>query len=101
MRVRFVLVGLFFALTAVGVCFTSYLELTSPMFFNPDDYGFVVRQQVGSLVVGPIKPTGPAAKLQTGDEIVSVDGAKIRYQTDLITACKRHQADSSYAIDEL
>src|SRR5882724_4943600 len=95
---RFVLVGLFFAVTTVGVCSTFYLELTSPMFFNPDDYGFVVRQQVGRLVVGPITPSGPAATLQTGDEIVSVDGEKIRYQTDLITAFKRHQSKSSFSI---
>jgi eukaryotic-like serine/threonine-protein kinase len=95
---RFVLVGLFFAVTTAGVCSTSYLELTSPMFFNPDDYGFVVRQQVGRLVVGPIKPSGPAASLQTGDEIVSLDGETIRYQTDLITAFKRHQPKSSSSI---
>jgi hypothetical protein len=98
MRLRFVLVGLFFALTTVGVCSTIYLELTSAMFFNPDDYGFVVRQQVGRLVVGPIKPRGPAAPLQIGDEIVSVDGEITRYQTDLITSFQRHQADSPYAI---
>jgi len=98
MRPRFVLVGLFFAVTTVGVCSTFYLELTSPMFFNPDDYGFVVRQQVGRLVVGPIKSSGPAATLQTGDEIVSLDGEKIRYQTDLITAFQHHQPGSSYSI---
>src|SRR4029453_19409282 len=85
---RFVLVGLFFAITTVGVCSTFYLELTSPMFFNPDDYGFVVRQQVGRLVVGPIKPSGPAPTLQTGDEIVSLDGEITRYQTDLITSAR-------------
>jgi hypothetical protein len=39
MRLRFVLVGLFFALTTVGVCANSYLELTSRMFVNTADYG--------------------------------------------------------------
>src|SRR5215510_10559665 len=98
MRRRFVLVGLFFALTTVGVCSHHYVVLTSPMFFTPDDYGFGVKQQVGRLVVGPIKPGGPATTLQTGDEIVSLDGENIRYQTDLITAFQRHQADSSHSI---
>ncbi len=98
MRRRFVLIGLFFALTTVGVCSNIYLDLTSPMFFIADDYGFGVRQQVGRLVVGPINPNGPAATLQTGDEFVSLDGEKIRYQTDLITAFRRHQPDSSYSI---
>jgi membrane-associated protease RseP (regulator of RpoE activity) len=98
MRLRFVLIGLFFALTTVGVCSNSYLALTSPMFFTPDDYGFGVRQQVGRLLVGPVKTSGPAATLQTGDEIVSVDGENIRYQPDLVTAFRRHPPDSSYAI---
>ena len=95
---RFVLVGLFFAVTTVGVCAKSYLVLTYPMFFNPDDYGFGVRQQIGRLVVVSIKPGGPAATLQTGDEFVSVDGENIRYQPDLITAFRRHQPHSSYSI---
>jgi hypothetical protein len=98
MRLRFVLIGLFFALMTVGVCSISYLALTSPMFFNPEDYGFGVRQRVGRLVVGPISPSGPAATLQTGDEVVSLDGENIRYHTDLITAFRRHQHDSSYSI---
>src|SRR5262245_2914154 len=75
---RFVLVGLFFALTTVAVFCQFYIELTSPMFFNPNEDGFAVRQQVGRLVVGPVKPGGPAVTLQTGDEIVSVDGATTR-----------------------
>src|SRR5262244_2773103 len=98
MRWRFVLVGLFFALTTVGVCSHHYLLLTSPMFFTPDDYGFGVKQQVGRLVVGTIKPGGPAAALQTGDEIVSLDGQNTRYQTDLITAFRPHQSDSSHSM---
>ena len=98
MRVRFVLIGLFFALAFVGVCSAAYLELTSRMYFHPDDYGFGVRQQVGRLVIGPINPSGPAATLQTGDEVVSLDGENIRYQTDLITAFRRHQPGSSYSI---
>jgi len=98
MRLRFVLVGLFFAVTTVGVCSNFYLVLTSPMFFTPDDYGFGVRQQVGRLVVGPVKPGGPAATLQTGDEIVSLDGENTRHQTDLITAFQRRRPDSSYLI---
>jgi eukaryotic-like serine/threonine-protein kinase len=98
MRLRFVLIGLFFALTIVGVCSQFYLVLTSPMFFNPDDYGFGVRQQVGRLVVGHIKPGGSATALETGDELVSLDGENLRYHTDLITAFRRHQPDSSYSI---
>jgi eukaryotic-like serine/threonine-protein kinase len=98
MRLRFILVGLFFALTTVGVCSNSYLELTSQMFVNPADYGFGVRQQVGRLVVGPVRARGSAATLQTGDEIVSVDGEDIRYQTDLITAFRRHQPETTYSI---
>ncbi len=98
MRLRFVLIGLFFAVTTVGVCSNFYIVLTSPMFFTPDDYGFGVRQQVGRLVVGPVKASGPSATLQTGDEIVSVDGENIRYQTDLITAFRRHQPETSYSI---
>ena len=98
MRLRFILVGLFFALTTVGVCSHHYLVLTSPMFFTPDDYGFGVKQQVGSLVVGPIKPGGPAATLQTGDEIVSTDGENTRYQTDLITAFQLHRPHNSHSI---
>ena len=98
MRLRFVLVGLFFAVATVGVCAKSYLALTSPMFFTPDDYGFGVRQQVGRLMVGPVKYSGPLATLQTGDEIVSFDGENIRYQTDLVTAFRRQPPDSSYSI---
>ena len=98
MRLRFVAIGLFFAVATVGVCAKSYLALTSPMFFNPDDYGFGVRQQVGRLVVVLVNPSGPAATLKTGDEFVSVDGENIRYQPDLITAFRRHQSDSSYSI---
>src|SRR5215204_2177334 len=98
MRRRFVLVGLFFAVTAVGVCSQFYVEFTTPKFFTPDDYGFGVRQQVGRLVVGSIKPGGPAAGLKVGDEIVSLDGENTRYQTDLITAFQRLQPDSSYSI---
>jgi eukaryotic-like serine/threonine-protein kinase len=98
MRLRFVLIGLFFALMTVGVCSSAYLELTSQMFFNPDDNGFGVRQQVGRLGVGPVNPSGPAATLQTGDEVVSLDGENIRYQTDLITAFRRHQPESSHSI---
>jgi eukaryotic-like serine/threonine-protein kinase len=98
MRLRFVLIGLFFALTTVGVCSTGYLELTSQMFFNPDDHGFGVRQEVGRLVVGPIRSNGPAATLQTGDEFVSLEGENIRYQTDLITGFQRLQPHSSYSI---
>ena len=97
MRLRFVLIGLFFALTTVGVCAHAYLVLTYPMFFDPADYGFGVRQQVGGLVVGRIAPGGPAT-LQTDDELVSVDGKNIRYQTDLITAVRYHQPDSSHSI---
>ena len=98
MRLRFVLIGLFFAVATVGVCAKSYLALTSPMFFTPDDYGFGVRQQVGRLMVGPVKYSGPLATLQTGDEIVSLDGENIRYQTDLVTAFRRQPPDSSYSI---
>ena len=98
MRLRFVLVGLFFAVTAVGVFSHHYLELTSPMFFNPDDYGFGVQQQVGRLVVVQLKHGGPATTLQTGDEFVSLDGENIKYQTDLITAFRRHQSANSYSI---
>ena len=98
MRLRFLLVGFFFALTAVAVCSNSYLELTSRMFVNPTDYGFDVRQQVGRLVVGGVWASGPATTLRSGDEIVSVDGENIRYQTDLITAFRRHQPQSSYSI---
>src|SRR5262245_60940735 len=98
MRPRFVLVGLFFAVTTVGVCSQVYIELTYPNFFTPDDYGFGVRQHVGRLLVGSINPSGPAATLQTGDEIVSLDGETTRYQTDVITAFKRHQPDSSHSI---
>ena len=68
------------------------------MFFTPDDYGFGVKQRVGRLVVGPITPGAPADTLKTGDEIVSLDGENIRYQTDLIAALRRHQADSSHSI---
>ena len=68
------------------------------MFFTPDDYGFGVRQQVGRLMVGPVKYSGPLATLQTGDEIVSFDGENIRYQTDLVTAFRRQPPDSSYSI---
>ncbi|HEV8134759.1 MAG TPA: protein kinase [Pyrinomonadaceae bacterium] len=85
-------------MATVGVCAKSYLALTSPMFFNPDDYGFGVRQQVGRLVVVLINPSGPAAALQNGDELVSVDGEYIRYQTDLITAFRRHPPETSYSI---
>jgi hypothetical protein len=68
------------------------------MFFTPDDYGFGVRQQVGRLMIGPVKNSGPLATLQTGDEIVSFDGENIRYQTDLVTAFRRQPPDSSYSI---
>ena len=95
---RFVLVGLFYAVTTVGVCSQFYLELTSPKLFTPDDYGFGVRQHVGRLAVGPINPDGPAAGLQSGDEIVSLDGQNIRYQTDLITAFQHSPPDRSYSI---
>ena len=98
MRLRFVLVGLFFALTTVGVFSHHYLALTSPMFFNPADYGFGVQQQVGRLVVLHVKPGGPATTLQTGDEFVSLDGESVMYQTDLITAFRRHQSANSYSI---
>ena len=98
MRRRFVLVGLFFAVTAAGVCSHYYLELTTPNFFTPDDYGFGVRQQVGRLVVGLVKPRGPATSLRTGDEIISVDGEHTRHQTDLIKVFQRHQSDSSHSI---
>jgi hypothetical protein len=97
-RLRFVLVGLFFALTTVAVCANAYLTLTSPMFFNPDDNGFAVRQEVGHLVVILVNPGGPTASLQTGDEIVSLDGESIRYQTDLINAFRRRPPDSSYSV---
>ena len=95
---RFLIVGLFFALTSVGVCCQVYIELTYPNFLTPDDYGFGVRQHVGRLVVRSINPGGPAATLQTGDEIVYLDGENTRYQTDLITAFQRHQPDSSHSI---
>ena len=96
-RIRFVLVGLFFALTTVGVCSHFYIELTSPTFFSPTAYGFAVRQ-IGPLRVGEIKPGGSATTLQTGDEIISFDGEKINYQTDLITAYQRHESNNSHAI---
>jgi hypothetical protein len=98
MRWRFVLVGLFFALTTVAVCCQFYLELASPKFFTPEISGFGVRHEVGRLVVGPINPGGPAASLQTGDEIVSFDGESTRSQTDLINAFKRHKSDPSHSI---
>lgn len=98
MRRRFVLVGLFFVVTTVAVCCQFYLELTSPKFFTPEISGFGVRQEVGRLVVGPIKPGGPAASLQTGDEIVSLDGEDTRSQTDLVIAFKRHKSDTSHSI---
>lgn len=98
MRRRFVLVGLFFAVTTVGVCCHFYIELTGPKFFNPNEYGFAVRQQVGGLVVGPIKSGGSATTLHTGDEIVSLDGENMRCQTELITAYHRHPSNRSYSI---
>ena len=98
MRLRFLLVGLFYALATVGVFSHFYIELTSANFFDFNEHGFAVRQQVGRLVVAAIKPGGSAVALHKGDEIVSVDGVSTHSQTELVTAYQRHQSGNAYSI---
>jgi predicted metalloprotease with PDZ domain len=101
MRVRLFLVGLFFAVTFVGIACSAYVLLSWVPFIGAMegmDHGFGVRQEVGRLVVGFVRPDGPAAALRTGDEIVSLRWRNIRHRYELMEEFQHLEPDRSYSL---
>ncbi len=95
MRLRFILVGVFFALAFVGLGAKAFSTFSSHKLASTP--GWDTMRARGRVLVAAVLPYGPVNALQQGDEIVEFNGQPVKDQTPF-TFFDSAEAGSSYTM---
>ena len=96
MRLRLILVGLFFALMFVYAGANAYLSF-APLSTS-SDRGWYVSQRGDRVLISSVRDDGPALALQVGDEIVALNGQRVKTSYQVTEPFARVKPESHYTV---
>ncbi len=96
MRLRLTLVGLIFALMFVYAGANAYLSFAR--LSTSSDRGWYVNQQGDRVLILSVRDDGPALTLRVGDEIVALNGQRVKTIYQVTEPFARVKPESRYTV---